>query len=220
MKKQIIAALLTAATIFASNLASAGTVVINQTFDLANPDQISSKQLIASSDLFDPSTLIHVGDTVDLTYNFLPGQALRLASTGGTQSFFASLWQDGDLSTQNTSVFTIGNTSFNLIGASSSFSSVINGADQSAGRDNLGAIFTGTFLANGDSVSFTGIHASFNVTALQGGQSYYNQSYLSVKGDNLAVTAVPEPETYAMMVAGLSLLAFMQRRRTAKKQLG
>jgi hypothetical protein len=31
--------------------------------------------------------------------------------------------------------------------------------------------------------------------------------------DNVSVSAVPEPETYAMLVAGLGMLGFMGRRR-------
>ena len=32
---------------------------------------------------------------------------------------------------------------------------------------------------------------------------------------NLQVAAVPEPETYAMMIAGLGLMGFMVRRKKA-----
>ncbi|HEY6043569.1 MAG TPA: PEP-CTERM sorting domain-containing protein, partial [Nitrosospira sp.] len=31
--------------------------------------------------------------------------------------------------------------------------------------------------------------------------------------DNVSVSAVPEPESYAMLLAGLSLMGFMGRRR-------
>ena len=34
--------------------------------------------------------------------------------------------------------------------------------------------------------------------------------------DNVSVTAVPEPETYAMMLAGLGAIGFMARRRQVK----
>jgi len=33
--------------------------------------------------------------------------------------------------------------------------------------------------------------------------------------DNVSVAAVPEPETYALMLAGLGLLGFMARRKKA-----
>lgn len=36
--------------------------------------------------------------------------------------------------------------------------------------------------------------------------------------DNVSVTAaVPEPETYALLLAGLGMLGFMNRRKAAKK---
>ena len=36
--------------------------------------------------------------------------------------------------------------------------------------------------------------------------------------DNVSVTAVPEPETYAMLLAGLGAIGFMRRRRLAREQ--
>jgi PEP-CTERM motif len=46
-----------------------------------------------------------------------------------------------------------------------------------------------------------------------------NLSYLpaSIFFDGLTVTAVPEPETYAMLLAGLGLLGFAARRRKLKE---
>ena len=45
--------------------------------------------------------------------------------------------------------------------------------------------------------------------------SFHNQGgdNIGVLLDNVSVTAVPEPETYAMMLAGLGLLGFMAKRR-------
>jgi hypothetical protein len=34
--------------------------------------------------------------------------------------------------------------------------------------------------------------------------------------DNFSVTAVPEPETYALMLAGLGVVGFVARRRKTK----
>lgn len=45
------------------------------------------------------------------------------------------------------------------------------------------------------------------------GTAYAGATYSA----DITVTAVPEPETYGMMVGGLALLGFMARRRQAKK---
>lgn len=214
MKKQSIVALFAVGAAFASNMALAETITINQIFDLTAPDTQSASQFAISSDNF-ASVLVHVGDTIELNYTFAPTQALQVNSAGGAQSFSIGLWQDNPASPNNSSIFSIGNASFNLTGAHGSFPASVAVADQSSGRSHLGAALTGSFLPTGGAVNFTGLHAKFNVTALQNGQSYYNAGFFSVTGNAVAVTTpVPEPETYAMMIAGLGLLAFMKRRQS------
>jgi hypothetical protein len=61
-----------------------------------------------------------------------------------------------------------------------------------------------------------GIYGIFNLgTSIYAGIDSYNgdQVFASV---NESVAAVPEPETYAMLLAGLGLLGFMARRRKQK----
>ena len=212
MKKQIIVALLAATAAFASNAAFANTVVINQTFDLAYPDADTGSHFNLNSDNF-ASTIIHAGDSVDLNFNFLPNQALRVSTTGGAQTFSLGLWQDQNATVP--SVFTVGNVSFNLVGAGGgSFPAVITGAGtQSSGSSYIGSSLTGSFLPGNGSITFTGMHAHFNVTALQGGQNSYNAAFFTVNGNRVVTTTpVPEPETYAMMIAGLGLLALARRK--------
>ena len=49
------------------------------------------------------------------------------------------------------------------------------------------------------------------------GSKYSVSGYVSPnKQDVIVFTAVPEPETYALMVAGLGLLGFAERRRKHK----
>ena len=66
---------------------------------------------------------------------------------------------------------------------------------------------------NWDHITITGLHASGPLTELKFG-ARNDPSFTRL--DNISVTAaVPEPETYAMMIAGLGLLAFMAKRRKA-----
>jgi hypothetical protein len=64
-------------------------------------------------------------------------------------------------------------------------------------------------------------NASMSVVAITlnpniAGLGHASGDYARLFANGLAVTAVPEPETYAMMLAGLGLLGFVGRRRKQK----
>ena len=65
--------------------------------------------------------------------------------------------------------------------------------------------------------SFTGWNSiAWTVTGLGGGLNYeygFTDNYAYLRLNSANVAPVPEPETYAMMLAGLGLLAFVARRR-------
>lgn len=85
------------------------------------------------------------------------------------------------------------------------FLEVFDSSDTSLGRTEffIEASFIGMETL---SLSTPGIsYAIFGATGGAGGSSVY--------ADNFTITAIPEPETYAMLLAGLGLLGFTARRR-------
>ena len=85
--------------------------------------------------------------------------------------------------------------------------------------DANGSLLSGTQLSSGNIDNW-----NFSYANLAAG-TYYVQVAGNVLGNgaskyaaNLALAPVPEPETYAMMLGGLGLLAFTARRRKQKEQ--
>lgn len=91
-----------------------------------------------------------------------------------------------------------------------------SGAMTLVATDATGATSTQTIaLATTDSflgfVSTTGLLTSVVLTSIQPAAG----GFLWPTADNVILAAVPEPETYALMLAGLGLVGFMARRRHA-----
>ncbi|KDB53469.1 hypothetical protein X805_09240 [Sphaerotilus natans subsp. natans DSM 6575] len=82
---------------------------------------------------------------------------------------------------------------------------------------------SGTVLNEVTDWGSTPVTASYNFNGVAGTSYhlYFSGFGSGVTLDNVAISApVPEPETYAMMLAGLGALGFMSRRRKAAARLG
>jgi hypothetical protein len=119
----------------------------------------------------------------------------------------------------------LGSSVVNVYQTGSAFGIFTAGTETSdyADRTGLGVIGF-NFIANNQSKVNPGT-TSFTQVIRTNARNYVagNFGLLDGIGDNAtgfavaAVTAVPEPETYAMMLAGLGLMATIARRRKAKK---
>ena len=131
----------------------------------------------------------------------------------GTQSFVTEL--NSKLATDNSATYAVGTTGY--AGATNKF------ADNGAGILNFSN--AGTFASNtyGNGLSFmrinasaTGIAASTYTPYVDGANSV--KLYIEdVNGQKaLTIAAVPEPESFAMLLAGLGLMGAIARRRNKK----
>ncbi len=216
MKKRVAKTALGLGMLFAAGSALADLITLNQTITLPPPvDFYLGRAVFTNYALFPDSILIRQGDTIDLTLNFAPGQSIHMSSTGGEQAFAMDIYQDNTRNTPNTSNFTLSDISFNLTGAQGSFPASVNMGSLTGGHTSLFINPHGNFLAAGQTASFTGLHARYTVSQLQNGQSYYFGTTLYAYADRLEVHAapVPEPETWAMLLGGIGLLACLRRRR-------
>ncbi len=133
-----------------------------------------------------------------MTVRFAPGQVLTMESIGGQQFFSGWLYPDYELSPPNGSNFTIVNATLDLFNAAGEHVMGFSRGTQTDGAAHIGPLFIGSYLAAGSAISFTQYHTSYEVTALQGGQYYYDGVFLQFADLGyghvwLTTAAVPEP---------------------------
>ncbi len=121
----------------------------------------------------------------------------------------------------NFSLFTMPSYGFitgNVISPTLSISLSPSGATQSLGSGTPGGAYAMLGLINGSltnfSASFSGVAGgTYAVRLLDSTNPTGN--LVAATNFSASVTAVPEPETYAMMLAGLGAIGFLSRRRKA-----
>ena len=100
---------------------------------------------------------------------------------------------------------------------------IFNSAVSSTNADavSFSAAFNGNVVygfknekRNWDHITITGLKATGAATELKFG-ARNDPSFIRLDNVSVQVTAVPEPETYAMMLAGLGLMGLIARRRKA-----
>lgn len=215
MKKQILMSMLSAAALLALPAAQAAVVNIQATFDVNNPTW-NAPYVRGYHNVFGSNKVISVGDIVDATWSFLPGQSLTFTAGSNGGSFVAANSINLNYIPYTPSIYTkINNYSFNLLGASSNITLDTPpwGYEHGVGQGMVGEA-TADLAAN-QSVTFTGFHARFTVAEMDNGSNNFYAGSFSIMPTNgvLAVAAVPEPETWAMMLGGLGLLGLARKRK-------
>jgi choice-of-anchor A domain-containing protein len=174
----------------------------------------------------------------------LSGDVAKLQSNGTVISQYGNMTLVGNVNA-DVNVFTIAandlhNLTLDLSSLKSTASIIINGTatniTMSGGFDNFGSFADRTLFnfANATTTSLNNVgingsilapnsafsgSGSMNGTLVANSVSSINYGHVSMNGagfNTVSVSAVPEPGTYAMLLAGLGLLAFMRRRTPAR----
>jgi probable HAF family extracellular repeat protein len=103
-------------------------------------------------------------------------------------------------------------TTLGTLGGRESFASRINDTGQVIGKSNMSDGSTHAFITGPNGVGMTDLNS---LVSLPGGVILTEATAINNMGQVVAIGAVPEPASYALMIAGLGLVGFMARRGKA-----
>ena len=213
MKHILIAAALAAASLAGSAHADAISGLVNTGLAAQGQQDTNYALTAASSDTAISNTFGYVSYD-----NLWPiGPWLANSDTSRWITPTASQAQTLDANANGTYTFEL---SFNLTGynaASAAFTGRFASDNAAEVKLNGSTIATGTGFTSWSGFSASsGFHAGVNTldfVVTNFAQNGGNPAGLRVEFDSSSVTAVPEPETYAMLIAGMGLVGFVARRR-------
>lgn len=159
---------------------------------------------------------IAAGEVMSLETNFTSGQTLQIDGAGSSESLFIGLTSNASSFSAVSDVLVtfLGFSGTN--GASATYSAPL--ATTPAFGNQLGVVLS-DFLADNQSISFTGYTVDFTVDTLDPTpQTYVEGSVVATNANVITPVAVPEPGTYAMFGIGImaiGMISFWKYRHQA-----
>jgi hypothetical protein len=205
-------------TFFFLKPAEAADYTFSDTLDISqsptvlsgNSNQLDNFYLSGSLPSFD----LQPGDTISGTITFANNQALTLTGNPSATDYYLSLL----FPTSATSPYLTGSSTITLLGVTGSLTSP-NPESQSTGPGNSVLSVEDGGISTGSSFSFTGF--TYELTLPIGSQavddvtpSYLQVGQIGSAANFLSVGSAPEPSTWALMLCGLGVLAYIAHRRS------
>jgi probable HAF family extracellular repeat protein len=103
----------------------------------------------------------------------------------------------------------MGMTDLGTLGGLSSYAIGINDAGQVAGGSETASGFSHAFITGSNGVGMTDLNSLVSLP----GVTFTEATAINNHGQVVAIGVIPEPETYALLLAGLGLIGFKARGR-------